>query len=95
MTYLSMLGVRMLPLLLQMRLLHVMRQTDLAHRAISHGGELGGVHIHVHGHSVGSHVPIAHLLGHDALLLEGTLLLLQGYHVRVIGYYEDDRDCAC
>ena len=78
-TYLRvLLGVRVLSLLLKMRLLHVRWQADLAHGIISHGGKLcsGHVHAHVHGHTVSSHVAVAHLLGYDALLLERALLLL-------------------
>ena len=78
----------MLSLLLEMCLLHVRRQANLAHAIISHSGKLGGchVHIHIHGYAISSHVTVAHLLGYEALLLKRALLLLYGYHIRVIGY---------
>ncbi len=65
----------MLPLLLKVSLLHVRWQTGLAHVAISHGSELRRVHIHIHGHSVGSHVAVTHMLSHELSMLEGSVVL--------------------
>lgn len=79
------LGIRMLSLLRKMCLLHVWRDTDLAHVLVSHGRELCRVHIHVHAHSVASHIAITHLLGlgHKLTLLKHPLLL-NGEHVRIV-----------